>query len=207
MARPKKPKYEYVEKWNLFRKRIKDNPLFNDYAQRWMDLHSANLTFGGRTDYQSCIDCNIKPYMQGKRLKEIRPDDIRELMLGVTQKSESIYTKTYMLVKQILSSACENGYISTNPCPTMPKGGVPPRERQALTQKQIAVLLDAVEGTKACPRFVRASCVFMATAICSLMGTVRILPPLPLMVMAFSRRASYAMAVSTRKHSWMRSPA
>ena len=31
----------------------------------------------------------------------------------------------------------------------MPKGGIPPRERQALTQKQIAVLLDAVEGTKA----------------------------------------------------------
>ena len=184
MARPKKPNYEYVEKLNLFRKRVKDihgkyvavygrtpdeltekllefnkqqeqgaenkdNPLFNDYAQRWMDLHSANLTFGGRTDYQSCIDCNIKPYMQGKRIKEIRPDDIRELMLGVTQKSESIYTKTYMLVKQILSSACENGYISTNPCPAMSKGGIPPRERQALTQKQIAVLLDAVEGTKA----------------------------------------------------------
>ena len=99
MARPKKPKYEYVEKLNLYRKRVKDingkyvaiygrtpdeltkklaefrelqaqgaenkdNPFFNDYAQRWMDLHGANLTFGGRTDYQSCIDCNIKPYMQ-----------------------------------------------------------------------------------------------------------------------------------------------
>lgn len=106
MARPKKPKYEYVEKLNLYRKRVKDvngkyvavygrtpdelteklvefselqalgaenkdNPFFNDYAQRWMDLHSANLTFGGRTDYQSCIDCNIKPYMQGKRIKEV----------------------------------------------------------------------------------------------------------------------------------------
>ena len=94
MARPKKPKYEYVEKLNLFRKRVKDisgkyvavygrtpdeltekimvfqeqqalgaenrdDPFFNDYAQRWMDLHGANLTFGGRTDYQSCIDCNI----------------------------------------------------------------------------------------------------------------------------------------------------
>ena len=71
MARPKKPKYEYVEKLNLFRKRVKDisgkyvavygrtpdeltekimvfqeqqalgaenrdDPFFNDYAQRWM---------------------------------------------------------------------------------------------------------------------------------------------------------------------------
>lgn len=184
MARPKKPKYEYVEKLNLYRKRVKDvngkyvavygrtpdelteklvefselqalgaenkdNPFFNDYAQRWMDLHSANLTFGGRTDYQSCIDCNIKPYMQGKRIKEVRPDDIKELMLGVVEKSESIYNKTYMLVKQILTSACENGLITTNPCPTIHKGGVPAKERQALTREQTAVLLDAVKNTKA----------------------------------------------------------
>ena len=184
MARPKKPKYEYVEKLLLYRKRVKDvngkyvavygrtpdelteklvefselqalgaeykdNPFFNDYAQRWMDLHGANLTFGGRTDYQSCIDCNIKPYMQGKRIKEVRPDDIKELMLGVVEKSESIYTKTYMLVKQILTSACENGLIATNPCPTIHKGGVPAKERQALTREQTAVLLDAVRDTKA----------------------------------------------------------
>ena len=184
MARPKKPKYEYVEKLNLYRKRIKDsngkyvalygqtpdelterildfsrmqeqgagnkdNPFFNDYAQRWMDLHGAHLTFGGRADYQSCIDCNIKPHMEGKQLQDIRPDDIRELMLGVAQKSESIYRKTYMLVKQILTSACENGYITANPCPAMGRGGVPPRERQALTNKQADTLLEAVRGTKA----------------------------------------------------------
>ena len=184
MARPKKPKYEYVEKLNLFRKRVKDisgkyvavygrtpdeltekimvfqeqqalgaenrdDPFFNDYAQRWMDLHGANLTFGGRTDYQSCIDCNIKPHMQGKRIKEIHPDDIKELMLGVADKSESIYNKTYMLVKQILASACENGLIATNPCPAPHKGGIPAKERQALTKEQAAILLDAVKDTKA----------------------------------------------------------
>lgn len=54
-----------------------------------------------------------------------------------------------MLVTQILSSACENGYISTNPCPTIPKGGIPPKERQALTKEQIATLLDTVKDTKA----------------------------------------------------------
>ena len=184
MARPKKPKYEYVEKLNLFRKRVKDisgkyvavygrtpdeltekimvfqeqqalgaenrdDPFFNDYAQRWMDLHGANLTFGGRTDYQSCIDCNIKPHMQGKRIKEVHPDDIKELMLGVAGKSESIYNKTYMLIKQILASACENGLIATNPCPAPHKGGIPAKERQALTKEQATILLDAVKDTKA----------------------------------------------------------
>ena len=50
-------------------------------------------------------------------------------------------------------------------------------------------------------------CFRMAMAICSLMGTVRTLPPLPLTVMAFSRSARSAVAVSMRKHSWMRRPA
>ena len=35
------------------------------------------------------------------------------------------------------------------------------------------------------------------------MGTVRILPPLPLMVIAPSRMACRAIAVSIRKHSWI----
>ena len=176
MARPKKPKYEYVEKLGLYGKYVavygkspneltdkiaefyeaqktgidvRDNPLFNDYAQRWMDLHGASLTFGGRTDYQSCIDRNIKPYMAGKRIRDIRPDDIKELMLGVVGKSESVYNKTHMLVKQILTSAYENGLISSIPCPRIPKGGVPAQERQALTKEQSAVLLEAVKDTKA----------------------------------------------------------
>lgn len=192
MARPKKPKYEYVERLGLYRKRvkdingkyvavygknpdeltdkiadfheaqkngaeIKDNLLFNDYAQRWMDLHGANLTFGGRTDYQSCINRNIKPYMTGKRIKEVRPDDIKELMLGVVDKSESIYNKTHMLVKQILASARGNGLISTNPCPRIPKGGIPAREQQALTKEQADVLLEAVKDTKASRRMVPIS--------------------------------------------------
>lgn len=101
MARPKKPKYEYVERLNLYRKRIKDvngkyvaiygktldevtekivvfqelqaqgaenkeNPYFNDYAQHWMNLHGANLTFGGKTDYHTLLGfVQATPFTRG----------------------------------------------------------------------------------------------------------------------------------------------
>ena len=45
------------------------------------------------------------------------------------------------------------------------------------------------------------------TAIWSLMQTVCTLPTFPLTVIAFSRRARSAIAVSMRKHLWIRRPA
>lgn len=70
-------------------------------------------------------------------------------MLGVTEKSESVYRKTYQLLNQIFTSAYENQDIPYNPCPKPSKGGVPTKERIALTDQQVNVLLDAVKDTRA----------------------------------------------------------
>lgn len=79
----------------------------------------------------------------------MRPDHLREIMLGVTEKSESVYRKTYQLLNQIFTSAYENQDIPYNPCPKPSKGGVPTKERIALTDQQVNVLLDAVKDTRA----------------------------------------------------------
>ncbi len=49
------------------------------------------------------------------------------------------------------------------------------------------------------PRCVRSNCIRRTRAMGSLIGMVRTLPPLPLTVMTFSRRAFSAVAVSMRK--------
>lgn len=127
----------------------KKNMFFNDYAQNWLDLNRANLSFGGFTDYQSVINRHIKPLMSGKRMLQIKPNDIKEVMAGVADKSESVYERTYMLMNQILTSACKNKDIPENPCPAFQRGGIPPKERVPLTDLQAKTLLDAVAGTKA----------------------------------------------------------
>lgn len=124
------------------------NMLVNDYIDQWLELHIANMTYGGKADYRSIVNKNIRPYMESRHMLEIQPDHIRELMLGVAGKSESVYKKTYMLLRQIFTSAYENGDILKNPCPKTTKGGVPEKGRTALTNEQVETLLEAVKETR-----------------------------------------------------------
>lgn len=127
----------------------RENRLVNDYVQDWLDLHGETISFGTRVSYQSAIDQNIKPGMEGKRMLDVKPDDIKAVMRGVDGKSESIYRTTYMLLNQIFSSAYENHDILSNPCSTkIPSGGVPAKVRTALTDNQVEILLDTIKGTK-----------------------------------------------------------
>jgi integrase len=128
---------------------IKSNPLVSDYAQKWMDLHAPSLTFGSAVDYQSIIKNHIIKPLGSKHMKEIKPDDIKYAMGLVSDKSESVHNKTYMLLKQIFTSAEENGIIEHTPCKVMHNGGKEPKGREALTNEQVKVLLDSLKGTKA----------------------------------------------------------
>lgn len=114
-----------------------------------MDIHAKGMTYGGQVDYQSIINRHIKPLLDGIRMLDIHPNHIRAVLMSVSDKSESVYRKTYMLLNQVFSSAVENGDILCNPCPKPSKGGNPPREKVALTDEQVKVLLDATKGTRA----------------------------------------------------------
>lgn len=127
----------------------RENPLVCDYADYWIDLQEGHLTYGAFVDYKSIINCHIKPAMEGLRMRNVRPDDIKRMMKRVTSYSKSIHDKTYMLTKQIFTNAFENGVIAENPCPRMHAGGREPKERQALTDEQVETLINAVKGTRA----------------------------------------------------------
>lgn len=142
-------KLEEFEKRKLLSTTGRKNMLVNDYIQNWLDLHSANLGFGTTLNYQSTISCNIKPYLEGKRMLNIKPNDIKFVMSQMSGKSESLFKNTYQLLNQVFNSAVENRDILVNPCPKIKMGGIPQKDRLALTDDQVAVLLDAIKGTKA----------------------------------------------------------
>jgi len=125
----------------------RENRLVNDYIQYWLDLHKTSLGFGTFTDYQSTINCNIKPHLKGKRMLNIKPNDIKRIMAAVSSKSESTYKKTYQILNQVFNSAVKNRDIFANPCPKFRPGGVPTKERTTLSDEQVAVLLDAIKDT------------------------------------------------------------
>ena len=125
----------------------KNNPLFDTYAQEWLDLYCGPLAYGTQVDYQTVCKNHVIPPLSGMRIQEIRQRDINRAMVQVCGKSESVYDKTYMLIKQIFRSAIADGIITSNPCPPARKGGIPPKPKQALTKEQISALLCAIKGT------------------------------------------------------------
>jgi len=144
-----------TEKIELFESRKylsavgRENHYVNDYIQDWLDLHKASLGFGTLTDYQSTINRNIKPYLEGKRMLSIKPNDIKRVMAAASEKSESSYKKTYQILNQVFKSAVANKDIFSNPCPKYRPAGLPTKERIPLNNEQVVVLLDALQNTPA----------------------------------------------------------
>lgn len=83
-----------------------------------------------------------------KRMGEVSLDDIQLALVSVSKKSASVYKSVVILYKSIFRAAKESRIIDNNPTIylTTKGGGVPQKDKAALTDEQVERLLDAVEG-------------------------------------------------------------
>ena len=66
---------------------------------------------------------------------------------ALSKKSEGLYNKVNMLFKCIFYTAERNQLLEHNPCAGISgKGGKPTKKKEALTDQQVAVLLDTIKG-------------------------------------------------------------
>ena len=80
-------------------------------------------------------------------MEEVTANDIRLALVPLSKKSEGLYNKVNMLLKCIFYAAERNQILEHNPCVGISgKGGKPSKKREALTDQQVAVLLDTVKG-------------------------------------------------------------
>ena len=123
-------------------------PTLDAYADKWLELHSPNISFATKQDYQSVIKRHIKKPLGQRRIADITRDDIRAALLDVSDKSESVYQRTVMLYKQIFESAVDSGIIPSSPCRKLGNGGRPPKGKSALTAEQVDILIDAIKNER-----------------------------------------------------------
>lgn len=68
-------------------------------------------------------------------------------LVPASKKSVSVYRNVNMLMKCIFYSAEDSHIIDENPTKRISaKGGIPEKERPALTDEQVKKLLDAIRG-------------------------------------------------------------
>ena len=81
-------------------------------------------------------------------MADVTLDDIQLALVPVSKKSASFYKSVVVLYKSIFRAAKESRIIENNPTVylTSKGGGVPQKEKEALTDEQAARLLDAIQG-------------------------------------------------------------
>ena len=111
-------------------------------------MQSVHVRTTTLTDYTSKVRRHIIAELGDKRMGEVSLDDIQLALVSVSKKSASVYKSVVILYKSIFRAAKERRIIDNNPTIylTTKGGGVPQKDKAALTDEQVERLLDAVEG-------------------------------------------------------------
>ena len=124
------------------------SPTVEEYANKWLLMQSAHIRATTLIDYTSKVkNYIIKPLGQ-MYMADVTADDIRLALVAASKKSASVYKSVNILYKCIFASAKESRVIEENPTGFLSTkdGGVPQKERQALTDEQADRLLGGVRG-------------------------------------------------------------
>lgn len=129
----------------------RDNPTVSEYAEKWLKMHEAHVRYTTMKDYTSKVKIYIIEPLGDRFMADITPDDVKLAINKASQMSSSVYRGVQMLYKMIFGSAEDSGIIDKSPCRKLnPKGGKAAKEKEALTDEQAEVLMDAV---RECPTY------------------------------------------------------
>ena len=117
-----------------------------EYAAQWYKLNTVGLSAKRREDYKNAINNHICPVIGNKAISDIKPDDIKAVMLAAAGLSKSAQQKIVTTLKRIFASAEDNDLIKRSPCRDLKAGGKPSQEKVPLTKSQQEALLGAVKG-------------------------------------------------------------
>ena len=128
------------------------SPTVAEYCEKWLLMQSVHVRATTMTDYTSKVRRHIIKELGDMRMADVTLDDIQLALVPVSKKSASVYKSVVVLYKSIFRAAKESRIIENNPTVylTSKGGGVPQKEKEALTDEQAARLLDAIQGLPRC---------------------------------------------------------
>ena len=124
------------------------SPTVAEYCEKWLLMQSVHVRATTMTDYTSKVRRHIIKELGDMGMADVTLDDIQLALVPVSKKSASVYKSVVVLYKSIFRAAKESRIIENNPTVylTSKGGGVPQKEKEALTDEQAARLLDAIQG-------------------------------------------------------------
>lgn len=129
-------------------RRCYKSPTVAEYCEKWLLMQSAYIRTTTLADYQSKVRRNIIPYLGEKKMVDVNYDDIQIALVPVSEKSASVYKSVVVIYKCIFRAAKESNVITYDPTIYLSAkgGGVPQRDKKALTDIQVKQLLETTRG-------------------------------------------------------------
>ena len=124
------------------------SPTVVEYCEKWLTMQSVHVRATTLTDYTSKVRRHIIKELGDKCISDVTENDIRLALVPVSSKSASVYKSVVILYRSIFKSALESHVIAENPTLYLDAkgGGVPQKERTALSDEQAKKLIDTVRG-------------------------------------------------------------
>ena len=141
-------KYEDAENRTENDEFTRRSPTVKEYCEKWLLMQSANVRATTLIDYTSKVNRHIIAPLGHMRMAEVTADDIKLALVPVSKKSASVFKSVNILYKCIFNSAEDSKIITYNPTRFLSNkgGGVPQKDREALSDEQVALLLDTARG-------------------------------------------------------------
>ena len=125
----------------------RQHPTVAEYCEKWLMMQSAKVSAATLKGYTSNMRNYVIKPMGDMYMEEVTADDIRLALVPLSKKSEGLYNKVNMLIKCVFYSAERSQLLADNPCVGIAgKGGRPAQKKEALSDQQDAVLLEAIKG-------------------------------------------------------------
>ena len=121
------------------------NPTVREYSEKWLEMHSALIRPSTLKGYTLAVHKYIINPLGDMYMSDVTADDIKLAMVPVAKRSSSTYNLVNMLFKSIFYSAEYSNLIRDNPTAKInAKGGIPKKDKEALTDAQAKILLDTI---------------------------------------------------------------
>lgn len=122
-------------------------PTVAEYCERWLLMQSAHIRITTLNDYRSKVKNYIIAPLGHMYMANVTADDVKLALVPASRKSTSVYRSVHMLYKAIFASAVDSKLIDCSPCERISaKGGKPQKDKEALSDKQIDMLLSTIKG-------------------------------------------------------------
>ena len=127
-------------------KEIIASPLVWQYAKKWYDENTTDLSKDRRDDYANAINNHICPAIGGMHVAQVTAADVKRIMDACSGKSRSLNDKVATALRRIFAQAVNDGLILADPCSGIKPKGKKPKEKDALTKEQEETLIQVIQG-------------------------------------------------------------